>query len=240
MKNLLWAVIIPMTLLIAGCDEEKDNDVVPPPVASFTYSGRTVAPATITYTNLSQNADLYMWDLGGRPWITDENPVYIYYYPGDFGLKLWVRQTSTGIYDDTSMTISITAPTVWFLDSIFVDIIPFTNSQGGAWDAGSGPDLFLQFEQGTSINVAVSQTFPDVAADSLPLRTEWSVMAPDTMWDQDDCIALYDLDDAPQNELIGRISFSIQGAIAHQDYYESEALMNPEHTLLIRAYWHWQ
>ena len=59
------------------------------PVASFEVDQNNVkAPATITFTNTSVNADEFMWNFGDGETTTEQNPTHTYNQGGDYDVAL--------------------------------------------------------------------------------------------------------------------------------------------------------
>ncbi len=72
-----------MLVCILSCNKEK------PPVAKFTADKNNVlAPDTIQFTNLSENADSYAWDFGDSVTSTKDNPSHIYEKAGIYEVIL--------------------------------------------------------------------------------------------------------------------------------------------------------
>jgi PKD repeat protein len=65
--------------------------VPPPPVASFWGSGNGCAPLTISFENNSEWAKSYEWDFGDGNQSNIKEPVYTYYEPGVYSVRLKVK-----------------------------------------------------------------------------------------------------------------------------------------------------
>jgi PKD repeat protein len=79
------------------------------PVANFTYTGGSVAPATIIFTNTSTNATLYAWDFGDGSGIsTVASPSHTYTQSGTYTVSLSAGNGSTN--STATHSITITAP----------------------------------------------------------------------------------------------------------------------------------
>ncbi len=61
--------------------------VLPEPTADFSFS---LNGGTATFTNLSQNADSYLWDFGDGSTSSDENPTHEYTATGEYTVSLTV------------------------------------------------------------------------------------------------------------------------------------------------------
>jgi PKD repeat protein len=78
-----------------GCIKEYtekvtvDFKLTPDPIADFTFTtGMLFAPATVTFTNTSQNANDYDWYVNNVPFSILNNPTYTFTQPGDYSIKL--------------------------------------------------------------------------------------------------------------------------------------------------------
>jgi PKD repeat protein len=73
--------------LLAGSGCYKKTAI---PVADFTYhsSNDSVVPDTITFHNLSQNAETYEWNFGDSHTSTSTDPVHIYTLAGHYTVVL--------------------------------------------------------------------------------------------------------------------------------------------------------
>jgi PKD repeat protein len=84
-------------------------EVLPLPAAAFTY---TADGLDVTFVNLSQGADSYLWDLGDGMTSTLENPVHTYADAGTYDVSLEV----TGVCGtDTAMLQVTVAPSAYYL-----------------------------------------------------------------------------------------------------------------------------
>lgn len=73
----------------------KEIDIGALPLASFSLESDNYfqAPATITFTNTSQNADSYAWDFGDGQQSTEQNPTHEYNASGTFLVELIAKNT---------------------------------------------------------------------------------------------------------------------------------------------------
>lgn len=77
MRKLAWVVIL--VGLAAACSR---------PVAKFTYSGESVAPAEIKFENQSEKAVTYQWDFGDGNTSEEAEPSHRYRSSGNYLIKL--------------------------------------------------------------------------------------------------------------------------------------------------------
>jgi PKD repeat protein len=124
------------------------------PIADFSYTGANQhAPATVTFTNLSTNASSYAWDFGDNQTSTLANPSHQYTAGGVYTVKL--TSTGNGVNSVATKTVNIGAAyTKCIINSVTLTQIPWTKSDGSAWDIGSTPDVYIQI-QDNQANVLV-------------------------------------------------------------------------------------
>jgi len=80
-------------LSFASCKKESEPKPVPVPIADFLIIGNNEpAPAKISFTNESQNAEAFYWEFGDGGISTENNPNHTYQNAGAFNVKL----TATG------------------------------------------------------------------------------------------------------------------------------------------------
>lgn len=106
-----------------------------PPTASFTYSPNQnlIAPAKITFTNTSQNADSYQWDFGDGTTSTDVNPVKEFSNSGTFRVKLTASSktaSSESIADILVNMPDITVTSLPSVDNAITDLMAKYNLSG--------------------------------------------------------------------------------------------------------------
>ncbi len=78
------------------------------PMAKFSFEGRQVAPATISFQNSSQRASTYEWDFGDGNTSTDTTPTHRYYRSGVYNVSL--KAIDGKKHRMTEQKISINAP----------------------------------------------------------------------------------------------------------------------------------
>jgi PKD repeat protein len=103
-------IIVPLIVACCGialfilysCDESFP---VPHPstqsMFSFTVDNNSIAPATVTFTNLSKNATSYSWDFGNGEISTEENPQVTYNEAGNFTVSLTVGSDNPDLHYNT-------------------------------------------------------------------------------------------------------------------------------------------
>lgn len=100
--QLLGALSLAAVAVFWGCKEEE---TIPKPTASFTYSIDADTGGVVTFTNTSKNADSYQWDFGDGTFSTLKDPVKTYMEDGDYTVSLVA--TNLGGSTEAKETISI-------------------------------------------------------------------------------------------------------------------------------------
>jgi PKD repeat protein len=102
-KRLFYFTILAViALVIYGC--------APEPVANFNFSYTgNVAPADVSFTNLSTDAEEYRWEFGDGNTSTATSPTHTYLEGGDFSITL--TATGKGGESFISKNITIIQPT---------------------------------------------------------------------------------------------------------------------------------
>lgn len=106
---LLAAILI--MIAFAGCRLKEIPDVIEPIKASFSIGSITnnsIAPATVDFNNLSDNADSYKWEFGDGDSSFSENPSHTYFSGGEYKVTLTAIHPQRGT-DDATITINIQA-----------------------------------------------------------------------------------------------------------------------------------
>lgn len=74
--------------------------IVPTPFAAFTatpsFPAQLLIPATATFTNLSTNADTYLWEFGDGSTFAGFSPQHVYTVGGTYHVKLTATNSTTG------------------------------------------------------------------------------------------------------------------------------------------------
>lgn len=108
--NILFpALIIMVMITAAGC---KEKDMGTPPastVANFEYTvtNEGYAPCVVTFTNLSLNAQGYLWDFGNGQTSTGQNPTTSYDAPGLYNVKLTCTGPNNVYYNQLVKTMVV-------------------------------------------------------------------------------------------------------------------------------------
>jgi PKD repeat protein len=232
----LSILLLATPFLIESC--KKDS---PAPTPDFTYSGVGIAPATVTFFNVSTNATSYSWDFGDNGTSTQESPTHTYLQGGVYTVKLTVM--GPGGTNSTTKTVNIQAPTSVKITSVKITAMPFTKSTGGGWDSNSGPDVYYAIESQNGSILYTSTTYPNVGAGNLPvsfninpafqtgnLSTQYQVI----LWDND-TDELFSTSD----EWIGGYIFSFS-QFASQGYPSTVTLQTASSPIKIELTLQWQ
>jgi PKD repeat protein len=150
LKFALLSRLIILSFLLINC---QDKELIPKPIANFSYSpsSNLTAPISVTFTNTSQNANSYEWSINGQIFTT-KNLSFQFSQAGTYTIIL--TATGDGGTDSYSQSITIlrpitptTSPVAGFSFSPNSNItapakITFTNTSLNAisykWDFGDG------------------------------------------------------------------------------------------------------
>ncbi len=108
------------------------NEPPKPPVAKFSIENNNViGPATISFSNTSENANIYKWDFddpeSGIKNTSDEaSPVHTYLKPGNYKVRLTASEKLTGTMNETDMVVTI-------LEPILPLVVDFTYTLSGKY-----------------------------------------------------------------------------------------------------------
>jgi len=137
-----------------------------PPLAGFSYSDSLL---NVRFTDLSNNADTWLWDFGDTTSSSEQNPIHTYAFPGNYRVCLDISD-SCGVssFCDTvivscslphaGFTYTIDAATVSFTDTS-LSLLPFSRHwdfDDGTYSAEQNPTH--KFVRGRVYNVCLSIT----------------------------------------------------------------------------------
>ncbi len=109
MKTKLLTQISTLSLIllvICACSKNDEEPPPPAPFASFTVENNNcIAPCEMTFTNQSQNATSYQWDLGNGETAITADASATYETPGDYVVKL----TASSVTEEDDFSITVTA-----------------------------------------------------------------------------------------------------------------------------------
>ncbi|MDD3876812.1 MAG: PKD domain-containing protein [Bacteroidales bacterium] len=152
--RILLFIIIFITLLSSFYQCVKEQKPLPTSEFSYTTTDECSLPITVSFNNLSQDADVYRWDFGdGTPVLHQENPIHIYTQEGIYTVTLTAYgeggtdETKEVIYAVSTPVASFTAndTIVSIGDSIcFNSSINSTLPSTFLWSFGDGYTSQLQ------------------------------------------------------------------------------------------------
>lgn len=137
-------LLLGLALLMALISCKKDD---PDPVSKFTFSVEgDFAPVTLSFNNLSENSETWLWNFGDGKSSIEKNPQHIYTNAGQYTITLEADNGSGGNNTSTQYITIIQAPSVIskFEYSVDGDFAPVTltfnnlseNSTSWLWNFG--------------------------------------------------------------------------------------------------------
>ena len=168
-----------------GIDITYIDVVLPPlPIADWSPDTTGCTPLTVQFRNLSQYGESYIWDFGNGAFSNDENPVYTYYIPGTYLVRLTV--TNIAGQDVHEGIISVYRNPVVIFDAYPTNVVNndqivrfYNYTQYGftyLWNFGDGEtstefEPYHQYESPGTYEVTLIVTSVDGCIDSLTLQT---------------------------------------------------------------------
>jgi PKD repeat protein len=106
MKPVYTSLFITLVFLLQGC--------YPEPVANFDFSySDNAAPALVTFSNYSTDADEYLWNFGDGGTSSTMSPTHTYEVAGTFSISL--KASGRGGENVMSKSITIIQPTTYIV-----------------------------------------------------------------------------------------------------------------------------
>jgi len=162
----------------------------PPPVADFEGLASGCAPLTVKFKNKSIHGESYTWDFGDRQYSSEKEPSHTYYVPGDYVIKLTVRnlagesvkngiirvfQNPSAIFDAYPVNVVNNEQVVIFYSySYFADSWLWTFGDG---ETSTEENPYHKYEREgsytVSLKVSTSEGCVDSAVMETPVVVEW-------------------------------------------------------------------
>ena len=177
---------IQLVVANGSCQDTAYRDLVilpPPAVANFVGDSIGCAPLTVKFTNLSEYIVESRWDFGdgGESQVT--NPVYTYYEPGTYSVKLSILGPDSAVVDTLRQDIVVVIPTARASFSVFPSVVNVPvepvnfvsiseNATEFSWDFGDG---------GTSVEENPEYTYTEVGDYDVTLIVNNENNCPDTL-----------------------------------------------------------
>ncbi|HNP49820.1 MAG TPA: PKD domain-containing protein, partial [Bacteroidia bacterium] len=123
-------LIVQSTPFYGSCTDTLDMQALihaREPIAGFSTPDRyACAPSLVNFTDLSLDADSYLWDFGDSTTSTNSNPSHIYNNPGLYSVSLIVS-SNAGCQDTLNMPdyIRVLGPLTNFTADVFEGCVPF-------------------------------------------------------------------------------------------------------------------
>jgi PKD repeat protein len=237
---ILFALTVFATFILECGKDKSSGPSVPDPVSSFTTSGGTVTPATISFQNTSQNADSYVWRFGDGDSTTITNPTHVYDIYDNYAVVLIAKSSTTGRFSSSTQHISIT-PGIVYVDAIIINDIPFTDAYGAGWDLATGPDPYTKFVTNTQTVYTSSIYYLDVSPSDLPLQYSVNPSYQITDWTIPYFVQVFDYDDVGDDDYMGVTNgFRINNVIQAQGYTSTVPVQNTSGSIQALITLRWQ
>jgi hypothetical protein len=246
LKNNYFFIIILSIITLNSCKKDDSSEDVSEPTADFTYSGaNTYAPANVSFSNNSTNANSYHWDFGDNNTSNEKNPSHIYLNGGTYTVTLKV--TGDGGTKSVTKTVNISnKPTKCKIKRLYVNSMPFIDpSTGSGWDSNDGPDVFFRFLDTNANNNTVlygneSVRIQNVTPSMLPIYWYWNSGSYWQVPSLNDYyfIDLIDYDPYSNNDYIGYVSYNMENYMTIQNHYPTEITLNQNNiTIKLEVEW---
>ena len=189
--------LLAFMLLMVGCKE--------PPQACLSVEDALVDQNySVDFSNCSIFLQAgYLWDFGDGSTSDQVSPSHAFAAQGEYLVSLTALGDNSANDDVATEVIEVGRR---IMDRITVDSLPDTTANGGEWDAGDGPDVFISIADSASGGIVYSSSiFQDVAlpsevvVDALGLCLElmpavWQVLVGDDDGGAVDTMAFFTLD----------------------------------------------
>jgi len=187
MKPLHLFACISLLALLKGCYKD--------PVANFEYSYvDNLAPADVSFTNLSSEADKFQWDFGDGSGSSEKNPDHAYYNwinptvsliargrGGENMMTKTIGLTSYFVKNSSSYSLYKVMPFFWDGENVVDDFDLGNLSPGYDSDVVITThtiiDVAFEFSDGTLYMVEYSYTLNEHAASYLNITDETSIIS---------------------------------------------------------------
>ena len=150
MKNLnIFSILILFVVGLNSCSSDDDFTAeTPEPTADFSFEAVPDNPQLISFTNLSVDADEFMWDFGDETGVsTQKHPSYQYTSAGNYTVKLTAMNgDNTSTYSQEVTVVGIPSAAFSFeVDEEDPLTIHFENQSQNvtqySWDFGDGSEI---------------------------------------------------------------------------------------------------
>lgn len=105
-----------------GCADtvtNKNQVLIHPPIARFTYNRTCSVPRQMLFTDQSVGADYWLWNFGDGATSTEQSPTHDYINPGVYTVSLTVTNKASGCSETRTISIRIIRETADFTVSNF-------------------------------------------------------------------------------------------------------------------------
>ena len=141
MKALYLVLLAVLVLILQGCYSE--------PTANFDYDySDNTAPAEVTFSNTSTEADSYRWEFGDGEKSSEDNPVHSYTEWGNFNVTLHCK--GRGGESSISKIVEIKRPTTYIVRNMasfdMYDVYTFYTDGTNTFDEVSHGTIYSGYQ----------------------------------------------------------------------------------------------
>lgn len=238
-------LLLAFALTMAGCDSlgagEEEPPPNQPPSVSFSYSPADPSAGTaVSFTASASDPDgqieEYSWDFDGdgNQDASGSSPSHTFSEEGNYTVSLTVTDDQGGT-DSATETISVSLRyTQATITSVVLLDMPFAQPNGSAWDATSGPDVYVGLFDGNDDQVYSGSTKNNIGPDDLPIS--WGMSYTAYNLDEPFGLGFADEDTFTANEYIGGVSFTISD---YQDDYPPSFVLRTSEGLEVEVRVEW-
>jgi PKD repeat protein len=217
-KYHLLAFLSPLIIVVTSCEKPSANFEVEKPDSYCTSF------CELSFLNLSNAGEDFLWDFGDGSTSSYENPTHTFQDPGIYTVTLTVFGKSS---DESSLSKEVvinTRPEKAIITGITLNRLPLVDFQGNYWDSlnqGLWPDVFVEFNNGSSVIYFSNEANFIENVDSTKLPIHWDFATPYEVSKLSFNRTYYlDIEDKNDNinQVIGYKTFKISDHISGSNY----------------------
>jgi PKD repeat protein len=216
MKHILfsnyWSILLCFWAM-AACkkDDAATQASAVRPVPLFkVQNDNCEAPCEVVFSNLSSDADNFLWNFGDNGTSSDKDAKHTYNQGGTFTVSL--KATKGSISLSTTQNVTILAPySKVTIKKITLKSFPAAKADGTKWDGTTNPDVFIEVRSKADKKLLYRPDnilqYLNFDPAKLPIVYVLDPALLINGLDQDIDFAVYDSDTTEISELIGLVTF---------------------------------